>query len=616
MIGRLFKWLGLPLLALLVLLGAFAAHEWNAQKPFFVNNFYNRAFIKFILRSPEQLTAMGILESLGMHGHNAKWDDSSLAAEEEEFEYLDDIMRSMALYADDELEPDQLVSKRVVMELLGNPEEQRRYRFHDYPVNQISGLQINIPNFLDTFHRIQKARDAEHYIARLEGIETKLDQSMEGLLVREEKGIIPPTFVIERSLEIMREFVAQPAEENILYASFANKLEDAEAIDEVAAAAFLADAASNIEQHVYPAYERYIDYFTALLAKSTDDAGVWKLPDGEAFYNYTLRQNTTTTLTANEIHATGLAQVERVQAEMLRILAEQDIDTSAGFTAAIDALAEDPRFYYEDNDAGRAQILEDYAAIIRQIDEGLDAAFYDRPQAPVEVRRVPEFSEKSAPGAYYNGPSMDGSRPGIFYANLYDIKATPKYGMRTLAYHEAVPGHHYQIATAAELDGVPEFRKQVGFTAYAEGWALYAERLAWELGFQQDPFDNLGRLQAELFRAVRLVVDTGIHAKRWTREEAIDYMKRNTGIAESDVVSEIERYIVWPGQATSYMVGMMEILRLRDEARAALGERFDLRDFHQVVLKNGAVPLHLLRELVNEYIANPPAATAEPTPAV
>ncbi|MEM9387879.1 MAG: DUF885 domain-containing protein [Pseudomonadota bacterium] len=616
MIGRLFKWLGLPLLALLVLVGAFAAHEWNAQKPFFVNNFYNRAFIQFILRSPEQLTAMGVLESIGLHGHNAHWDDSSLAGEEQEFEHLDGIMRSMARYADEELEPDELISKRVVMELLGDPEEQRRYRFHDYPVNQISGLQISIPNFLDTFHRVQKARDAEHYIARLAGIETKMEQAMEGLLVREEMGIIPPTFVIERSLEIMREFTEQAAEENTLYVSFAKKLEQAEAIDEVAAQAFLAEAEINIEQHVYPAYVGYIEYFTGLLARSTDDAGVWKLPDGEAFYNYTLRQNTTTTLTANEIHATGLAQVERVQGEILQILAEQGIDTSDGFTAAMAILAEDPRFYYEDSDAGRELILEDYAAIIRQIGDGLDSAFYGSPQAPVEVRRVPEFSEKSAPGAYYNGPSMDGSRPGIFYANLYDIKATPKYGMRTLAYHEAVPGHHYQIATAAELDGVPEFRKQVNFTAYAEGWALYAERLAWELGFQDDPFDNIGRLQAELFRAVRLVVDTGIHAKRWTREEAIDYMQRNTGIAESDVVSEIERYIVWPGQATSYMVGMMEFLRLREEAQAALGERFDLRDFHEVLLKNGAVPLHLLRELVNAYIADPPVSAPEPTPAV
>jgi len=216
--------------------------------------------------------------------------------------------------------------------------------------------------------------------------------------------------------------------------------------------------------------------------------------------------------------------------------------------------------------------------------------------------------QKTAPGAYYNQPSMDGSRPGTFYANLYDIKATPKYGMRTLAYHEGVPGHHFQIAVQTELEGIPEFRKQGGFTAYSEGWALYAERLAWEMGYQTDPYDNLGRLQAELFRAVRLVVDTGIHAKQWTREEAIEYMLANTGITETDVVSEIERYIVLPGQATAYKVGMMEMLRLRDEAQDALGDHFDIRDFHDVVLKNGALPLTALREEVMKYIAAKQAA--------
>ncbi|MEE8258471.1 MAG: DUF885 domain-containing protein, partial [Sphingomonadales bacterium] len=228
--------------------------------------------------------------------------------------------------------------------------------------------------------------------------------------------------------------------------------------------------------------------------------------------------------------------------------------------------------------------------------------------ADVVVKRVPEFSEKTAPGAYYSGPSMDGSRPGTFYANLYDIKATPKYGMRTLAYHEGVPGHHFQIAIQNELEDVPMLRTQAGFTPYAEGWALYSERVAWELGFQDDPYDNIGRLQAELFRGVRLVVDTGIHAQRWTREEAIDYMLANTGMAETDVVSEIERYIVLPGQATAYKVGMMEILRLRQEARDALGDKFDIRDFHDVVLKNGSVPLYLLRELIMDYIADKQAA--------
>ncbi|GJM09316.1 MAG: hypothetical protein DHS20C11_15920 [Lysobacteraceae bacterium] len=603
-IKKTFKWLGLTLLVALLLGGGFVAHEWNADKPFYANNFYNRAFLKYVLDSPQQLTSMGILESIGITGHNAEWNDDSIAAGDREFEYLQDIMASMRLYSDEELSHNELISKKIVMELLGNPEQQKKFRYHGYPVNQISGLQVSIPRFLDTFHRVNTPEDAEHYIARLSKIDTKMEQNMESLLVSEQMGIIPPTFVIDKSVEIMQGFIDQPPEENVLYVSFDNKMQEAEGFDDATRMAFLDQARSEITATVYPAWQNYIDYFTQLREKSTTDAGVWKFPDGEEFYNYMLQVTTTTDMTADEIHRVGRAEVDRIQGEMMEIFAAEGYDTALGFSALITQLAEEERFYYPDTDEGREQILADYTAMIEEIDAGLDSAFKSKPKAPVEVRRVPEFSEKTASGAYYNGPSMDGSRPGIFYANLYDIKATPKYGMRTLAYHEAVPGHHYQIATQRELKGVPEFRKQTGFTAYSEGWALYSERVAWEMGFQDDPYDNLGRLQAELFRAVRLVVDTGIHAQRWTREQAIDYMSTNTGITESDVISEIERYIVWPGQATAYKVGMMEILRLREEARAALGDRFDIRDFHEVVLMNGPVPLHLLRDLVGQYIAD------------
>jgi uncharacterized protein (DUF885 family) len=320
-------------------------------------------------------------------------------------------------------------------------------------------------------------------------------------------------------------------------------------------------------------------------------------------YANALRFFTTTDMTADEIHNLGLQEVERIQSEMLAILAGEGYDVSQGFSNAMDALAADPSHYYEDSDEGREQILKDYQTILDEIDAGISDAFRIRPEAGMEVVRIPEFKEKTAPGAYYQQPAIDGSRPGRFYANLYDIKATPKYSMRTLAYHEGIPGHHFQVALAMELEGMPFIRKMSPFTAYTEGWALYSEYLAWEMGFQDNPLDNLGRLQAELFRAVRLVVDTGIHDKRWTREEAIDYMVRNTGMALSDVTSEIERYIVMPGQATSYKVGMIKILEIREKAKQALGDKFDLRDFHDVVLKNGAVPLAILEELVDEYIA-------------
>ncbi len=602
LIRKIFKRTALAVGVVILLGVAFAAHEWYAR-PLFINNFFNRAFIQFIWDKPEMLTSMGILESIGINGHNAEWNDDSEAASERDHQFLLDVMATLAEYDESKLTKSEILSVKVLKELLGDPEQDRRFRYHSYPVNQLFGLQNSIPRFLDTFHRVNTAEDAEHYISRLSKIDTKMEQNMEGLLIREEMGIIPPTFVIDKSLVIMQEFVDQAAEENVLYVSFKEKLEKADEIGDAETGSFLEQAKAEIETTVYPAYQSYIDYFTGLRAKSTTDAGVWKLPDGEAFYNYMLRGHTTTELTADEIHSIGVAEVERIQSEMLDIFAEEGYDPSLGVKALFDQLAEEERWFYSDDDEGRKQILADYGTILEEIEEGMSQAFNFTPKAGLVVKRVPEFSEATAPGAYYNGPSRDGSRPGTFYANLYDIKATPRYGMRTLAYHEGVPGHHFQIAIRTELDDVPQFRKEAGFTAFSEGWALYAEQLAWEMGFQDDPYDNLGRLQAELFRAVRLVVDTGIHAKRWTREEAIEYMLENTGQAESDVVSEIERYIVRPGQATAYKVGMIEILRLRQEARDALGDRFDLRDFHDVVLGSGSLPLTALRELVMEYIA-------------
>ena len=477
---------GITVAVLLVSAALFVAHEWYA-KPFFINNFFNRAFIQYIWDKPETLTALGVFEQLGITGHNAEWNDDSEAAKDRDYEFLLGIMATVDEYDPAKLSESERLSVTVLKELLGDPEQDRRFRFHDYPVNQLFGLQNSIPRFLDTFHRVNSSKDAEHYVSRLSKIGIKMDQNMEGILIREQMGIIPPTFVIDKSVKIMRDFVAQPAQENVLYTSFADKLEKADGIDDAGKAAFLVAAKTQIEDVVYPAYQEYVDYFSALRARSNDDAGVWKLPDGEAYYKYLLRRRTTTDMTADEIHAIGLAEVERIQAEMLEIFAAEGYDPSLGVKALFDQLAGEEKFYYPDTDEGRAQILKDYAAIIEEIEVGVSNAFNIKPRAPIVVKRVPTFSEKTASGAYYNGPSRDGSRPGIFYANLFDIKATPRYGMRTLAYHEGVPGHHFQIAIQEELQDIPEFRKETGFTAYSEGWGLYADRLAWEMGFQADP---------------------------------------------------------------------------------------------------------------------------------
>ncbi|EKE77886.1 DUF885 domain-containing protein [Gallaecimonas xiamenensis] len=598
----LFKRLGLTLLLLILAAGGLAAHEWYAKKPFFFRAFLDREVLKLAFESPETLTSLGFLENLGIKGHNAELDDESPAKADQLFAKVSQIRDVINQYPDSDLSSEDKLSKDIALYLLDSAKAAEPYRYHNYPVNQLFGAQSNFPSFMDGQHRVQNEEDAQYYLARLRAVDRKFGQVLEGLQLREDKGIIPPRFVIERVLDEMQAFVATPVTDNILYQALARKLADTK-VPTASQDALLTEAETTISGQVYPAYQHLIDYFAKLKDKAGTDDGLWHLPDGDKAYAQALRIYTTTDMSADEIHQLGLSEVARIQGEILAILAAEGRDVSQGFTAAMDQLSADPRFYYPDTDAGRAQILADYQTILDEVSAGLDQAFRIRPKAGMEVVRIPQFKEKTAPGAYYEQPSLDGSRPGRFYANLFDIKATPRFGMRTLAYHEGIPGHHFQIALAMEQDSMPFFRRMSPFTAYTEGWALYAEYLAWELGFEKDPYDNIGRLVAELFRAVRLVVDTGIHHKHWTREAAIAYMKDNTGMAESDVVAEIERYIVMPGQATAYKVGMMKILSLREKAKAALGDKFDLRDYHDLVLKNGAVPLDVLEQLVDRYIA-------------
>lgn len=602
MIKSIFKWIGIILLTILLVGGSFISHEWYAEKPFMLRAFLDRNLVKMAFDSPEMLTSLGFLESIGIKGHNAELDDDSPEKAVQLFAELKQIHKTLKTYKDEDLDEDQQLSKEIAIYLMELATEFEPYRYHNYPVNQMFGVQNGYPSFMDAQHRVETVTDAENYISRLSKVKTKFQQNLQGLKIREQQGIIPPSFVIERVLKEMTDFVNQPVEENILYSSLKTKMEKTEAISTAEQAQLLKLAAVEIKKTVQPAYQLFISYFSAQADRATTDDGFWHLPAGDEAYNLALRFFTTTDYSAEQIHSIGLAEVDRIQQEIVLILQTEGFDISQGFTTAIEKLKADPKFYYPDTDEGREQILMDYQSILDQVNTGLDEAFNVRPKAAMKVRRIPEFKEATAPGAYYEQPSLDGTRPGMFFANLYDIKATPRYGMRTLAYHEGIPGHHFQVAISMELEGLPLFRKMSPFVAYTEGWALYAERLAWELGFQDNPFDNIGRLQAELFRAVRLVVDTGIHHSRWTREEAIEYMLKNTGIAESDVVSEIERYIVLPAQATSYKVGMMKILELREKAKTVLGDKFNLSDFHDAVLKNGAVPLSILERLIDRYI--------------
>ncbi len=602
MIKKIFKWIGILVLIVIVGGGSFAAHEWYADKPFTFRAYIERTPVKIAFQDPETLTQLGFLESMGINGHNAHLDDVHPDRTDEFFAEMKAFGDGLNQYDDEDLDANERLSKEIAQYLANMLAEAEPFRYHTYPANQTFGIQSAFPSFMDSSHQVNSAEDAEHYISRLNELGRKHEQHLLGLRIRESEDIIPPRFVIERVLTEMRGFTETPAQENILYTSLATKLDEAEAIEEAEAAEFLNQAEVAINESVYPAYDMFINYFSELEAKAGNDHGYWHLPNGEAAYNVALRLFTTTNYTADEIHDTGLAEVARIQAEMLEILASEGIDPSLSYSEAMDVYSSLPEFYYEDSDEGRAQILEDYQTILDEFDANLASAFNLRPEAGMEVVRIPEFKEETSPGAYYEPPSIDGTRPGRFFANLYDIKATPKYGMRTLAAHEGIPGHHFQIAIAMELEGMPLLRRFPLFTAYVEGWALYAEQVAWEQGLMPAPADNIGRLAAELFRAVRLVVDTGIHNKRWTREEAIDYMLVNTGMAQSDVVAEIERYIVMPGQATAYKVGMMKMLELRQRAMDSLGERFDIREFHDAVLKNGAVPLDILDRIVDDYI--------------
>jgi uncharacterized protein (DUF885 family) len=326
------------------------------------------------------------------------------------------------------------------------------------------------------------------------------------------------------------------------------------------------------------------------------------LPDGDAFYAYVLRHNTTTTLNPNELHELGLREVARIEGEM-RLLLDANGFAGQAIGAAMDKLAKDPRFLFPDDDNGRYAALAEYKRLIDTALSNCGELFLTFPKAKIEVHRVEPYKEATAPGAYYQPGAMDGTRPGVFFANLREMNEVPKWSMPTLSYHEGVPGHHWQISIAHELTGLPQFRRVIPFTAYMEGWALYSEWLAKQAGwYQGDPFGDLGRLRDELFRAVRLVVDTGIHAKHWTREQAITYMLEKTGMGEKNVTAEIERYIVDPGQACAYKVGMLKIQELRERAQRELGTKFDQREFHDAVLKNGARPLEILEEQINAYI--------------
>jgi uncharacterized protein (DUF885 family) len=603
MLKTLLKY-ALGVVVAVVIAGAIILTNLIWFRPWNLNLFYEKVFAETVFREPELLSSLGFAEQLGITGHNARLNDESPAHQQEVFDRWKRDLAQLHQYPLERQTPSQRLSTRILDWYVTDQVEGEKWQWHNYPVNQLFGIQNQFPSFMANTHRLLNPQDCDYYLKRLAAVPAKFDQLLQNLKVREEKGIVPPRFVVEEVLTEMHRFINKPANENVLATSFKSRAAKIPKLSQTERDNYQQKVESAITDTVYPAYQRLIDYFNDLLAKTTTDDGVWKLPDGNAFYAYALRQNTTTTLNPDDLHALGFKEVERIEGEMRRLL-EANGMAGQPVAAAMTALSHDPRFLYPNNESGRQHALAEYTRLIDTATARCRDIFLTAPKAKCEVRRVEEFKEATSSGAYYNPGSLDGTRPGIFFANLRDMNEVPKWSMPTLAYHEGVPGHHWQLSIAHELKGVPQFRKVLPFTAYIEGWALYCEWLAKQAGwYDGDPFGDLGRLRDEILRAVRLVVDTGIHAKHWTREQAIAYMRDKTALGEKEITSEVERYIVLPGQACAYKIGMLKIQELRARAQQELGPNFDQREFHEAVLKNGALPLDILEEQVNDYIRN------------
>ena len=563
------------------------------------NALFETIFMENIMASPIAQTYMGIKQDYD------KWDDIGDEADARELARTKKQLAEVNQLDASKLDPQTRLSLTLLTQNLNNDIKDYQWRYHNYPVNQMHGGHSMIASFLINQHQITDVSDAKAYISRLNGVPKRLSQLQQALEVRADKGIIAPKFVfgyvISDSQNIIKGAPFDKGEDSALLADFRKKV-NALSISETEKAQLIADAEKALVSQVEPAYKTLIAYIKTLEAKADSRDGVWKLPDGEAFYNNALARTTTTHMTADEIHQLGLAEVERIHNEMRAIM--KKVNFNGTLQEFFTFMRDDPQFYYPNTAEGKAAYLADATKLIDNMRSRLDEVFKVKPKAAMIVKQVESFREKSAGKAFYEQPAPDGSRPGSYYANLYDMKAMPKYQMEALAYHEGIPGHHMQIAISQELKDIPKFRKFGGYTAYIEGWGLYSESFPKEMGLYADPYSDFGRLAMELWRACRLVVDTGIHAKQWTREQGIAYYVDNTPNAKSDAKKMVERHIVMPSQATAYKVGMIKLLELRHKAEKQLGDKFDIRDFHTLVLANGALPLDVLEEQVDQWIAS------------
>ena len=587
-------WLATGVLLATVALSACAPKQSATE---LANETYEALFMESLKTSPEYMTYLGMRERYD------EWDDSSEQAFEDSVALSKKHLELLNEIDAEDLDKQTALSLTLYKQRLENGLSDIKWRYHGYPVNQMFGTHSSIPSFLINQHLIADAEEAKAYIARVKAVPEVIDDLIADLNLRADMGIIAPKFVFAHSIRDSQNIIvgigAESDEENPLVADFKAKLDKLQ-LDESVEQALVAELNSALLMQFAPAYSNLIATLEQLDKRAEGNFGAWKLPDGAAYYSNALKRITTTDLSADEIHELGLSEVERIHNEMRAIM--QQVEFEGELQDFFDFMRTDPQFYLPNSDEGRAAYMAEADRLIANMKTRLDELFYTKPKADLIVKAVEPFREKSAGRAFYQRAAPDGSRPGTYYANLYRMEDMPTYDLEALAYHEGIPGHHMQGSISQEQETLPKFRRYGGYTAYSEGWGLYSEFIPKEMGLYADPYSDFGRLSMELWRACRLVVDTGVHHKRWSREQAIAYLNDNTSSSEEANIKAIERYMVMPGQATAYKVGMLKILALREKARAELGDKFDIRGYHDVVLANGAVPLNVLENLVDEWV--------------
>ena len=576
-----------------------AAPAAEAQEKSELVSFLDQAFEEQLALSPQSQTYLGRTTNYGqLDDYTAEADARALALAEQQLAEMRE-----------RFDPESLSeSDRISFELFEDDVRRQRigqkWRDHGFIFRANGGPTGSLPVFMINAHRVGSVEDAEAYVSRLREVERVGNEIAADFRARAEAGVVPPAFVFEPTIADARAVITGApfgeGEDTPLWADIKEKVAGLDA-DEETKQRLLDEAKTALTGEFQAGYDAMIAALEEVQPMADSNDGVWRLPDGKAYYDARVALSTTTELTADEIHQIGLEQIDRLRGEMDAI--RQEVGFEGTLNEFIQHVKTDESFNYPNTEAGREEYLEDARAYIDQMMEAAPDWFGRLPKAPLEVRAVEEWREATASVAFYNRATPDGSRPGIFYVNLADMTEVLKPQVEGIAYHEGAPGHHFQVSIAQEQDGLPMFRRFGGYGAYSEGWGLYSERLGKEMGFYENPYSDFGRLGLEIWRAARLVTDTGLHAKEWSREEAIDYFKENTLVADLDIVKEVERYITNPGQATSYMIGQRKILDLREEARSELGDDFDIAQFHDTILSQGGLPLSVLEEQVRGWIA-------------